>query len=218
MNKKVNGETVGQEVKSPKRRWINEWKFQPTRYTIFVLLIPFLLYFSSCVRRQGEGDFIAYTGNRAVLSVARGTARIGVIAYTKSTTYNALTGSTPNENAPLVELHTLRTIVESALVANGFNVVRDDVYDLLTSKNYQLLGIGGLNENSSVKTKSQILFADTWFALENKLLEETGATDLLVISMIDTYKYKFFRQTHSLALAILEKFCNFHNHLLIIYT
>ncbi len=186
MNKKVNGETVGQEVKSPKRRWINEWKFQPTRYTIFVLVIPFLLYFSSCVRRQGEGDFIAYTGLRTALN---SNAKIGVMAYSKPTTYSDLLGSTANEDAPLIELHTLRTIVESALVANGFNVVRDDVYDLLTSTNYQLLGVGALNGKSTVKSKAQMLFAETWFTLEKKLLEETGATDLLVISMIDTYKY-----------------------------
>ena len=159
---------------------MNRKKYKVLHYVLFVSIAPVLLLVSSCAQMQyamksaGTGGiFIAYTGDRAVLSGVKGSAKIGVIAYSEA-------------NAPLTELTTLRTIVESVLIANGFNVGRDDVYDFLTGNNYQLLG---LNFGSAhIKTEAQIS-PNSWFALEKKLLEETGVTDLLVISMVDTYKY-----------------------------
>ena len=157
-------------------------KYKVLYYVPFVFILPLFMFVSSCAQMQyamksaGTGGiFIAYTGNKSVMSVVKSTAKIGVIAYSKAT-------------VPLTEQHTLRTIVESALIANGFNVVSDDVYDLLTNTNYQLLGFSAMNANASTKTEAQIS-ANTWFALEKKLLEETGITHLLVISMLDEYKY-----------------------------
>ncbi|MCL4479773.1 MAG: hypothetical protein M1381_11900 [Deltaproteobacteria bacterium] len=191
MKKKNHVGPVGKEVRL-ERTWMTGRKYRIMRYVPFVFILSLLIFVNSCAQmRSSSGYYIAYTGNRAILSVVRSSAKIGVIAYSKSTTYNELLGTTTtNEYEPLTELHSLRTIVEAALIANGFNVVRDDVYDFLTNSNYQLLGLGALlNGKSSVNSKAQMLFADTWFALENKLLEETGVTDLLVISMVDQYKY-----------------------------
>ena len=163
---------------------MNRKKCKVLHYVLFVSIAPILLLVSSCAHmRSSSGSYIAYTGDRAVLSVVKSSAKIGVIAYSKSTSYDALLGTTTNENAPLTELHSLRTIVEAALIANGFNVVRDDVYDLLTNTNYRLLF-----SSANVKTEAQTL-GFTWFTLEKKLMEETGVTDLLVISMVDQYKY-----------------------------
>ena len=185
MKKKNHVGPVDREVRL-ERAWMTRRKYRIMRYVPFVFILLLLLFVSSCAHmRSSSGSYIAYTGNRAVLSVVRSSAKIGVIAYSKSTTYNELLGTTTNENAPLIELHSLRTIVEAALIANGFNVGRDDVYDFLTGSNYQLLGFSAL---SSTATPSQTL-VNSWFALEKKLLEETGVTDLLVISMVDMYKY-----------------------------
>ena len=186
MKKKNHVGPVGKEVRL-ERTWMTGRKYRIMRYVPFVFILPLLLFVSSCAQmRSSSGSYIAYTGDRAVLSVVRSSAKIGVIAYSKSTTYNELLGTTTNENAPLTELHTLRTIVEAALIANGFNVGRDDVYDFLTGSNYQLLGLNFGSAN--IKTEAQIS-PNSWFALEKKLLEETGVTDILVISMGDMYKY-----------------------------
>jgi hypothetical protein len=72
------------------------------------------------------------------------------------------------------------------LIANGFNVGRDDVYDLLTHTNYQLLGLSV--PNGSIKTETQYT-GNQWLSLQKTLMIETGITHLLVISMVDQYKY-----------------------------
>ncbi len=175
--KKVNVESVFGKERLLRRFQMNRRKSQVMKYVPFVFLLPLLLFVNSCsqmryaMKSSGAGGYyISYTGNRAVLSVAKSSAKIGVIAYSAT-------------NNPMTDLPTLRTIMESVLIANGFIVGRDDVYDLLTSMNYQLLF-----SSANVKPEAQTSVI-TWFALEKKLVEETGITHLLVISMVDQYKY-----------------------------
>ena len=152
---------------------------QKLRLILVVSVLSLLFSFNSCMRMQSMmrnsgngGNFIAFTGDKALLSVTKSYSKIGVIAYSGITN-------------PMPDIPTLRTIVESAMITSGFNVVRNDVYDLLTSTNYQLLGFVALNANAS-PTKT---LTSTWFGLQKELLQDTGATDILVISMLDEYKY-----------------------------
>jgi len=153
-------------------------KYRTIYYVLFALITPILIVANSCSQirygmNSSEGDFIAYTGNISVLSVVKSSSKIGVIAYSET-------------NNTLTELTTLRAIVESVLIANGFNVGRDDVTDLLTNTNYQLLGLGSAGPELKNKVTDPL---STCFALKKKLFEEAGDTHLLVISMVYYYKY-----------------------------